>query len=101
MADGGYAGGPTLGGTDQLRLARLPRRRGGGGAHRKTPGAGREALRRLRAVLRRSATALMAGKAPGRRNLEAINTHLAAAPVRRRVVPAGDRPAGGPRPPGG
>ena len=58
---------------------------------RPLPGAGREALRRLRAVLRRSATALMAGKAPGRRNLEAINTHLAAAPVRRRVVPAGDR----------
>jgi predicted RNA-binding Zn ribbon-like protein len=60
-------------------------------APRPLPGPkGREALRRLRAVLRRSASALMTGKPPGRRDLEAINAHLAAAPVRRRVVPAGD-----------
>jgi predicted RNA-binding Zn ribbon-like protein len=52
---------------------------------------GREALRRLRAVLRRSATALMAGGKPRKADLEAINAHLGAAPVKRRVVPAGDR----------
>jgi predicted RNA-binding Zn ribbon-like protein len=50
---------------------------------------GREALRRLRSVLRRSATALMAGKAPGRRDLEAVNRCLDDAPLTRRVTGAG------------
>ncbi|OFV82895.1 MAG: hypothetical protein A2Y78_10000 [Acidobacteria bacterium RBG_13_68_16] len=61
-----------------------------GVAPRPLPGpAGREALRRLRAVLRRSATALMAGEAPGRRDLEAINRCLADAPFTRRVAAGG------------
>lgn len=53
--------------------------------------AGREALRQLRAVLRRAAVALMAGKTPGRRNLEAINRCLADAPFTRRVATSGGR----------
>lgn len=61
-----------------------------GVAPRPLPGPkGRKALRRLRAVLRRSATGLMAGKAPGRRDLEAINRCLADAPFTRRVTAAG------------
>jgi predicted RNA-binding Zn ribbon-like protein len=57
---------------------------------RPLPGsAGRAALRRLRTVLRRSAAALMAGRAPGRRDLEAINRCLAAVPVTRRVAAGG------------
>jgi predicted RNA-binding Zn ribbon-like protein len=62
-----------------------------GAAARPLPGrAGREALRRLRAVLRRSAAALMAGRNPGRRDLEAINRCLAAVPLTRRVAPDGE-----------
>ena len=54
---------------------------------RPLPGpAGREALRRLRSVLRRSAVVLMDGKPPGRRDLEAINRCLADAPLTRRVA---------------
>ncbi len=61
-----------------------------GVSSRPLPGpTGREALRRLRSVLRRSATALMAGKAPGRRDLEAINRCLADAPLTRRVAAEG------------
>ena len=40
-------------------------------------------------MLRRSAIALMAGKAPGRRDLEAINRCLADAPFTRRVAAGG------------
>ena len=61
-----------------------------GVASRPLPGAGREALRRLRSVLRRSATALMAGKAPGRRDLGAINRCLSDAPLTRRVAAEGE-----------
>ncbi len=58
-----------------------------GVAPRPLPGpAAREALRRLRAVLRRSATALMAGRALARRDLEAINRCLADVPLTRRVA---------------
>jgi predicted RNA-binding Zn ribbon-like protein len=54
---------------------------------RRLPGPNaRDALRRLRAVLRRSATAFMAGKAPGRRDLEAINRCLSDMPLTRRVA---------------
>ena len=61
-----------------------------GVASRPLPGpTGREALRRLRAVLRRSATALMAGKVPGRRDLAAINGCLDDAPLTRRVAADG------------
>ncbi len=49
------------------------------------PRAGRDELRRLRAVLRRSVTALMAGNAPARRDLEAVNRHLAGVPLTRRL----------------
>jgi len=60
-------------------------------ASRPLPGpTGREALRRLRSVLRRSATALMAGKAPGRRDLAAINRCLNDAPLTRRVAAEGE-----------
>jgi len=60
-------------------------------APRPLPGpAGWEALRRLRAVLRRSAAALMAGEAPGRRDLEAINRCLADAPLTHRVAADGE-----------
>ncbi len=47
-------------------------------------------LRRLRAVLRRSVAALMAGRAPARRDLEAVNRHLAAVPLTRRLAAQGD-----------
>jgi predicted RNA-binding Zn ribbon-like protein len=58
-----------------------------GVAPRRLPGPkGREALRRLRVVLRRSATAFMVGKAPGRRDLKAINRCLADAPYTHRVI---------------
>ena len=61
-----------------------------GVAARPLPGpAGRQALRRLRTVLRRSTAALMAGRAPGRRDLGAINRCLAAVPLTPRVVAEG------------
>jgi predicted RNA-binding Zn ribbon-like protein len=63
-----------------------------GVAPRPLPGpAGREEVRRLRALLKRAVKALMAGGKPRKADLEALNARLAAAPVRRRVVPAGDR----------
>lgn len=58
-----------------------------GAPPRPLPGpAGREALRSLRTVLRRSVTALMAGRAPARRDLEAVNRCLARVPLTRRVA---------------
>jgi predicted RNA-binding Zn ribbon-like protein len=50
---------------------------------------GRDALRRLRSVLRRSATALMAGGKPRKADLEAINRCLNVAPMTRRVAAEG------------
>jgi predicted RNA-binding Zn ribbon-like protein len=61
-----------------------------GVAARPLPGrAGRQALRRLRTVLRRCAAALMAGRAPRRRDLEAIDRCLAAVPLTRRLAANG------------
>lgn len=63
-----------------------------GVASRPLPGpAGRHALRRLRAVIRRAVTALMAGRAPGRSDLAAVNRCLADAPFTRRVSANGGR----------
>ena len=61
-----------------------------GARSRPLPGpAGRDALRNLRAALGCSASALMAGKVPGRRDLEAINQCLAGDPFTRRVAAGG------------
>jgi len=69
-------------------LSRLLIRSGVGS--RPLPGpAGREALRRLRTVLRRSVAALRTGRPPTRRDLEAVNRCLAAAPFTRRVAASG------------
>ncbi len=68
-------------------LAGLQRRCGA--APGPLPRAAREELCRLRAVLRRSVDALMAGRAPARRDLAALNRHLAGVPVTRRLAAGG------------
>ena len=54
------------------------------------PADGRGALQRLRAALRRSVSALMAGAAPGRRDLATVNRCLAAVPLTRRLAADAD-----------
>jgi predicted RNA-binding Zn ribbon-like protein len=63
-----------------------------GVAPRPLPGtSGRVALRRQRGLLKRCVAALMSGGKPRKGDLDALNAYLTAAPVRRRLVPAGGR----------